>query len=243
MSGSVIDATSRPSGWQLAWRCAWPAIAVAAVTTVAAYLLRGRLDAIVALDEAAITAATDVTRANPALRTALLVWEHAFLERYVYGAAALVCWWVGRRRGMPRRAWWAFLTMMLAWNLNLDLKLLVRRLRPIVQDPVSHAPGFSFPSGHVANVAAASTAVLILLWPILRRHGRRAQLAAVGLGLALTVVTAVDRVFLGVHYPSDTLAGAVIGPALVLASYAGYRAITAASPDNPLTSYSAKDFR
>ena len=37
------------------------------------------------------------------------------------------------------------------------------------------------------------------------------------------VITAVDRVMLGVHYPSDVSAGLVFGVVLALASYAGYR--------------------
>jgi len=37
------------------------------------------------------------------------------------------------------------------------------------------------------------------------------------------VVTALDRVFLGVHYPSDVTAGIIFGVGLALASYAGYR--------------------
>lgn len=222
------------SPWRAAWRCAWPAVGVAAGAGAAAYLLRGRLDALVRFDETVIAAATALTRADPTLRTALLVWEHVFLERYVYGAATLLCLWVGRRHGMPRRAWWAFLTMMLAWNLHLDLKYVVRRLRPVVEPAVSHAPGFSFPSGHVANVAAAGTAVVLLLWPLLRRRGPAAVAGAVGVVAVLTLVTALDRVLLGVHFPSDTVAGAVIGPAIVLVSYAGYRSWVASSiPDAP----------
>ena len=36
------------------------------------------------------------------------------------------------------------------------------------------------------------------------------------------LVTALDRVFLGVHYPSDVTVGIITGVGLVLASYAGY---------------------
>lgn len=209
--------------WRRAWRCAWPALSVAAGTTLAAYAVRRQLGAVLAWDEQVIRAATDITRAHPEFRTALLVWEHVFLERYVYGTAALICLWVGRRRGLPGRAWWAMLTMLLVWNLNLDLKYLVQRLRPVVEDAVSHAPGYSFPSGHVANVAAASTAVALLVWPLLRSRGARA--AVVALGLTLTALTALDRIYLGVHYPTDTAAGALVGPGMVLASYLGYRSL------------------
>jgi undecaprenyl-diphosphatase len=38
----------------------------------------------------------------------------------------------------------------------------------------------------------------------------------------VVVLTALDRPFLGVHYPSDVTVGALTGVGLVLASYAGY---------------------
>lgn len=215
------------------WRCAWPPVAVAAGTTVAAYLLRSRVEGVLGWDEDVIRRATDFTRDHPEFRRGLLVWEHVFLERYVYGAATGVCWWSWRRRGSVfdgSRALWAFLAMMLVWNLNFDLKYVVRRLRPVVEDPVSLAPGFSFPSGHTANTAAAATAVIILVWPLLR--STRARGGAVAMGAMLSVLTALDRVFLGVHYPTDVSAGLVIGPGMIVASYVGYRTVRSATKES-----------
>ena len=40
---------------------------------------------------------------------------------------------------------------------------------------------------------------------------------------SITVATAVDRVMLGVHYPSDVLAGMLLGVGFALASYLGFR--------------------
>ena len=42
------------------------------------------------------------------------------------------------------------------------------------------------------------------------------------LAALVVLVTALDRVLLGVHYPSDVTVGVVTGVGLVLASYAGY---------------------
>ena len=207
---------------------------VAAGTTLAAYLLRSRIGTVLDWDEEIIRRATDYTREHPDLRTGLLVWEHAFLERYVYGAAILACWWVWRRRSQVvdgSRAVWAFLAMMLVWNLNLDLKYVVRRLRPVVEDPVSLAPGYSFPSGHTANTAAAATAIVIVFWPLLR--SRRARVGVVGAAVTVSVLTALDRVFLGVHYPTDVGAGLVLGPGMIAASYLGYRSVRSVSKEGP----------
>ncbi|HET7398344.1 MAG TPA: phosphatase PAP2 family protein [Intrasporangium sp.] len=194
-----------------------------------AFLVREKFLPVIDLDEGAIRAATDITRAHDGLRTALVVWQEAFQPRWVYIVGSLVCLWVWRRAGLTTRAAWAFVTMMVAWNLQLVLKAVVQRARPVVSDPVSHAPGYSFPSGHVANVAAATTILVILLWPLLPTGGRRLAVAA---AVVLTALTCLDRVFLGVHFPSDTVAGVLFGVGLGLASYAGYVGWNPVGPDD-----------
>lgn len=90
------------------------------------------------------------------------------------------------------------------------LKLAVERDRPPVADPVPESlletpATFSFPSGH-ATVAFACATVLALAVPRL----------AVPL-YALAALVAFSRVYVGVHYPGDVLAGAVLGVALAIA--------------------------
>jgi membrane-associated phospholipid phosphatase len=46
----------------------------------------------------------------------------------------------------------------------------------------------------------------------------------------VVLLTALDRVFLGVHFPSDVTAGVLVGSGLALASYAGYRGWNPAHP-------------
>lgn len=67
---------------------------------------------------------------------------------------------------------------------------------------------FSFPSGHTLH-AAAFTLVALQYWP---------GLAPLLVPFAL--LTAASRVVLGLHYPSDVLAGAALGSALGAASFA-----------------------
>lgn len=196
--------------------------AVAFTLPVAAigYLVRSRWEPILHLDESVIRTATSFTRERPGLFRALVVWEEMLQPRWVYLVGTAVCIVVWRRWGWTGRALWAFVTMMLAWNLALDVKVLVARARPVVEDALTHAPGYSFPSGHAANAAAASTTLVILLWPALGRRGRAVAVATAAL---VTLVTAADRVLLGVHYPSDVTAGVALGAGLALASYAGWR--------------------
>lgn len=184
------------------------------------YLVRSQWDPLQSLDDDIIDRTTSVTRERPRLREALIVWQEVTQPWRLYVVGTLLCLWVWLRHGLRTRAWWCFGTMMIAWNLGLVAKLVVQRSRPIVEDPVSEAPGYSFPSGHALNAAAWATLVVILVWPLLRSPAARAGAAA--FAVVVPVLTALDRVFLGVHFPSDVTVGLVTGAGLALASYAGY---------------------
>lgn len=172
------------------------------------------------LDQGAIVAATDYTRARPALLTALIAWQEVFLPWHVYAAAAPVAIWTWLR-GLRARTVWGVATALVGWNMGLNVKLLVQRARPVVQDAIEHAPGYSFPSGHVFNVTMAGATVIVMAWPLLRRRPGLAR-TVVALAAVAVVLTMLDRVFLGVHYPSDTVAGVLLALALTYASWAGF---------------------
>jgi membrane-associated phospholipid phosphatase len=118
------------------------------------------------------------------------------------------------------RHWHGFVTLALAvaaTQLVVELvKLLVERPRPPAEDALTHASGFSFPSGHSAT-AVAVYAVLALLIGSRCCERKRIILAVIG-GLVVLGVGA-SRVYLGVHYPTDVIAGWLTGAALALASW------------------------
>jgi membrane-associated phospholipid phosphatase len=93
-----------------------------------------------------------------------------------------------------------------AIGLNFVVKLIVRRSRPELEGlpPLGGAPSsLSFPSAHATSSFACATAMT-----------RIAPEAAVLFVLATAI--AVCRPYLGMHYPSDVLAGVVLGVALGL---------------------------
>ena len=186
-------------------------LTVLLVATLAALVISGATDR---LDRALVTAATDVTRAYPGLRDALILLEELTRPVWLYAVATAVCVVAAAWGRVPRRALAAWVTMMAVWGSASLLKLAVGRARPAVADPVWQHGGLSFPSGHATNTTAMTLGLALLLWPRAAPLTRR--LLATGSTL-LVVVVCLDRVFLGVHYPSDVIAGVVFGGGLVLA--------------------------
>lgn len=131
----------------------------------------------------------------------------------------VVLWLLWRR--LPRLAAFVAITVTLSSLLNNVVKTLVHRTRPVLPDPVAHAGGQSFPSGH-AQAAIVGYGVLVLVFlPVLRGAWRRIAVAA-----AIVMVLAVGfaRVGLGVHYVSDVLAGYILGGAWLVAMTALFSA-------------------
>lgn len=188
--------------------------ALVTVVSVATLAVLVRTRATERIDRAAVTAATDVTRAYPLLRESLIVLEELTRPIWLYALATVVCVVAGWRGRVPRRALAAWLTMMAIWGSAALLKLLVGRVRPTVSDAVWDHGGLSFPSGHATNTTAMTLGVTLLLWPLVGSLARRLLVVA---SLLLVVAVVLDRVFLGVHYPSDVLAGMLFGGGLMLA--------------------------
>jgi membrane-associated phospholipid phosphatase len=102
-----------------------------------------------------------------------------------------------------------FILIVLAGNsaiVNL-IKVLVGRSRPTVSI-LAGFTGQSFPSGHSAAAAACWGAVALL---VARRWSRSGRAAAYATAAAVAVAVACSRVFLGVHWLSDVIAGLAVG--------------------------------
>jgi membrane-associated phospholipid phosphatase len=92
--------------------------------------------------------------------------------------------------------------------LNLELKSLFQQPRPFDINPsvqVSEAEGYGLPSSH------AQTSTLLWGGIALRVHKTWFSIAAIG----LIVLISFSRIYLGVHFPTDILAGWLIGGALL----------------------------
>lgn len=138
---------------------------------------------------------------------------------YVPLFAAVAAWLAWRR--LPRLALFVVVTLAGSALLNALVKLAVDRARPVVADPVAHASGMSFPSGHAQSATVAASLLLLVFLPLLRGAWR-----PVAVALAVTFVIAIGfaRVALGVHFVSDVIDGYALGAAWVAAMIAAFNA-------------------
>jgi undecaprenyl-diphosphatase len=148
------------------------------------------------------------------------VWTHRWLDAFfpwltdldrngvvLWGALPVVlAWWLYVRRG---RAVKVILAMCLAVGLcdafaYRFVKPLVKRNRPadsgVSMTLRTHRPGsYGFPSNHAANTFAGATVLGLaeppMLWP----------------AMIVAALVAYSRVYVGVHFPADVAAGALLG--------------------------------
>lgn len=94
----------------------------------------------------------------------------------------------------------------------------------------SYKSTLSFPSGHAANI----TASMLFIGLVYRR--------ALAPALAVALIVSFSRIYIGVHWPSDVLAGMALGAAIAVPAYALFRrlpggtdaaAATRSEPDTP----------
>lgn len=94
------------------------------------------------------------------------------------------------------------------------LKLLFDRPRPDLVGHLVDVNTSSFPSGHAMN----SAIVYLTLGALLARaqHSRARRVYVLSLAIAVTLAVGLSRVYLGVHWPSDVLAGWIVGASWAL---------------------------
>ena len=114
----------------------------------------------------------------------------------------------------PRTSLYVVVAVVGGTALTFALKFLFDRPRPSLIAPEALPGDPSFPSGH----AAISAVVYLTLGLLLARAvpERRLKVYVVALAVVLTLAVGVSRVYLGVHWPTDVLAGWALGGAWAL---------------------------
>jgi undecaprenyl-diphosphatase len=113
------------------------------------------------------------------------------------GAITLFLFW---RRMVSNAAFFAAIVGG-ATLLNLTVKLIFQRHRPTLWPSIAPETDYGFPSGHAMGSVALVAALVFLLW---RTRWRWPVLVV---GILFVFGVGLSRLYLGVHYPSDVLAG------------------------------------
>ncbi len=149
-------------------------------------------------------------------------------EWYLIGpiviVTAVVLWRMGRRR----EGVFVAAATAVSWGLNHLLKAGFGRDTPVppraIDDPSLHA----FPSGHSMTTTTFVTALALVVWAVARgsrpdgspRLGRGPRLVVCTAAAGYAGLMGLSRVYLGVHWPTDVVAGWMLGAALALALWA-----------------------
>lgn len=109
------------------------------------------------------------------------------------------------------RRWWAMLFAVLCYMVPMLFAQLLKNMvdRPRPADPLVIVDHGSFPSGHAVQTAAFVILIAVLLAPAVRRFWWP-------VGIAFVLVMMWSRTFLGAHWLTDTVAGAVLGAGVTL---------------------------
>jgi len=149
-----------------------------------------------ALDAAA--RAFNLTWAGPAYGFVCLVAAGGLLTRRRYRAAAYVA-----------------ATVVVATRISPLMKAAIARPRPPSGEQLFHASELAFPSGHSVDAAALVTALAVTAVATRPRRGWTAAIVTAAVLLITTVMW--SRTYAGVHWLTDTLAGALLGIAVAFA--------------------------
>lgn len=180
------------------------AVLIAAFVSIASFVTQGKTHA---FDESTLLAINSISTAP--LNATMIVAAHTGDIATVIALTILLSVLLYKKNRhndiLPLAA-----TVAGAITLNAGLKLLFQRDRPELWELLVQESTFSFPSGHALITSALITIVVYLLW---RTRLRYTVLAG---GVFYGALVSFSRLYLGVHYPTDVVAGWCVGIAWAL---------------------------
>jgi undecaprenyl-diphosphatase len=164
------------------------------------------------LDVAAIREGALWRALHPQVEGLIILYTHLGSAPALLSMAALGAGWLWWRRERARAA--ALLGAVLGTRMGVEiLKLVVDRARPSLDPHPVVVHSKSFPSGHASNSMATFLALALFVAPPSWRK------PAVAAAVTASLVMGATRPLLGVHWPSDVLAGWIFGASVTLLAW------------------------
>lgn len=116
-----------------------------------------------------------------------------------------------------KRIWVIIGTVLVNLSINSILKIIFKRERPMAEYMWMSESSYSYPSGHTAT--SICVYLIILLITINTINNKKARTALIILSTFSMIIVPISRLVMGVHYPSDVLAGFLIGSFSATLSY------------------------
>ncbi|NLK12658.1 MAG: phosphatase PAP2 family protein [Candidatus Phytoplasma sp.] len=133
-------------------------------------------------------------------------------DQYVFiGLAVVIYWFIDKKKGFK-----LVFVFLLSTAFTSVFKTIIKRPRPFIEDSTlsigTKTHGYSFPSGH-------SQAITVETSFLYDEYGKKKSWVKYGL-LSLLILVPFSRVYLGQHYPTDVIAGVILGIVMfILGSY------------------------
>jgi undecaprenyl-diphosphatase len=164
------------------------------------------------LDVAAIRASAPWRAEHPQAALALIFYTHLGSVYALLGMTAAGALWLWRRKERARAA--ALVAAVLGGRIGIEvIKLLVDRPRPGFEAHPVVVHSQSFPSGHAGNSMVTFLSLALFVAP------KRWRRPAVAVAVVASLAMGTTRPLLGVHWPSDVLAGWIYGATVALVAY------------------------
>lgn len=143
---------------------------------------------------------------NPILTKIMLFFTFLGKEPIIVISFILVIYLI--RKKFRHEATLFFSILVLGFGLSNLLKVIIARQRPFIH-PLVVETFYSFPSGHTMNAFVFYTTLAFFAFRFTRK--KLLSLLVSSLFLILIILIGISRIYLGVHYPTDVIAGFIGG--------------------------------